>query len=37
MGGIDGYEVLASLRRDPRTAIIPVTFFTGVGGENTVR
>jgi DNA-binding response OmpR family regulator len=37
MGGVDGYEVLAALRRDPRTAIIPVIFFTGVGGDTAVR
>jgi signal transduction histidine kinase len=37
MRGIDGYEVLASLRRDPRTAVVPVIFLTGVGGEGAVR
>jgi len=37
MGGVDGYEVLTALRRDPRTAIIPVIFFTGVGGDTAVR
>jgi DNA-binding response OmpR family regulator len=37
MGGVDGYEVLAALRRDPRTAVIPVIFFTGVGGDTAVR
>ena len=37
MGGVDGYEVLAALRRDPRTAIIPVIFLTGVGGDDAVR
>ena len=37
MGGVDGYEVLTALRRDPRTAIIPVISFTGVGGDTAVR
>lgn len=37
MRGIDGYDVLAALRRDPRTATVPVIFFTGVGGASAVR
>jgi two-component system, sensor histidine kinase and response regulator len=37
MKGLDGYEVLASLRRDPRTALIPVIFLTGMGGSGAVR
>jgi two-component system sensor histidine kinase/response regulator len=37
MGGLDGYGVLAALRQDPLTAIIPVIFLTGVGDPAAVR
>ncbi len=37
MDGLDGYQVLAALRRDPRTAVVPVIFLTGVGGDVAVR
>jgi two-component system, sensor histidine kinase and response regulator len=37
MDGLDGYQVLASLRRNPRTAVIPVIFLTGVGGADAIR
>lgn len=34
MPGMDGYEVLARLGRDPRTADIPVIFLTALGSED---
>jgi CheY-like chemotaxis protein/anti-sigma regulatory factor (Ser/Thr protein kinase) len=37
MSGLDGYGVLASMRRDPLTAIIPLIFLTGVEGASAVR
>jgi CheY-like chemotaxis protein len=37
MTGIGGHEVLAALRRDPRTALIPVIFLTGMGTGGDVR
>jgi two-component system, sensor histidine kinase and response regulator len=37
MQGLSGYDVLASLRRDPRTALIPVIFLTGMAGADDVR
>ncbi|HWX23423.1 MAG TPA: response regulator, partial [Vicinamibacteria bacterium] len=37
MKGLDGYGVLAGLRHDPGTALIPVIFLTGVGGEDALR
>jgi signal transduction histidine kinase len=37
MRGQSGYDVLASLRRDPRTALIPVIFLTGMAGVDDVR
>jgi two-component system, sensor histidine kinase and response regulator len=37
MEGLDGYGVLAGLRQDPGTALIPVIFLTGVGGEDALR
>jgi two-component system, sensor histidine kinase and response regulator len=37
MDGLSGYDVLAALRRDPRTAVVPVIFLTGQGGDAAVR
>jgi two-component system, sensor histidine kinase and response regulator len=37
MGGMDGYAVLSALRRDPRTATIPVVFLTGLGERTHLR
>lgn len=37
MSGLDGYAVVASLRQDPLTAIIPLIFLTGREGASEVR
>jgi two-component system, sensor histidine kinase and response regulator len=37
MTGLDGYAVLRALRQDPETALIPVIFLTGVGGDDALR
>ncbi|HKC10965.1 MAG TPA: response regulator [Vicinamibacteria bacterium] len=37
MPGINGYEVLSALRREPSTAVTPIIFLTGVGGPESVR
>jgi CheY-like chemotaxis protein len=37
MSGMDGFGVLASMRRDPLTAIIPFIFLTGIEGPSAVR
>ena len=34
---MDGYEVLASLRQDPRLAEIPVIFLTGRAAPDQIR
>jgi DNA-binding response OmpR family regulator len=34
--GIDGFELLAELRRSPATARVPVVMLTGLGGEREV-
>jgi CheY-like chemotaxis protein len=34
MPGMDGLEVLATVRSDPRTAAVPVVFFTAVTSED---
>ena len=33
MPDVDGYEVLRAVRRDPRTAHVPVIMFSAVAGE----
>ena len=37
MPGMDGYEVLAALRRDPKLADIPLIFLTGQSQPSQVR
>jgi CheY-like chemotaxis protein len=37
MPGMDGYEVLASLRQDPRLTEIPVVFLTGRAAPDQIR
>jgi two-component system sensor histidine kinase/response regulator len=37
MPGMDGYEVLAALRRDPKLADIPLNFLTGESQSSQVR
>ena len=37
MPGMNGYEVLSVLRREPSTAVTPVIFLTGLGGPEDLR
>jgi DNA-binding response OmpR family regulator len=37
LGDIDGYGVLAALRADPASAVLPVIFLTGLGAPHTLR